>query len=104
MIAATHIDIIFKNYYEEFKLYITDIFESEHEIEVYSECLHPTLKRGWNGDLIYHTVRACDVPSGNPIDDDVNLVTIKDVLLRNVQCFRVGNGDLTEWKYVFLKD
>ena len=104
MITTMRMDLLFRNMHEEFNLYITDISEYEHEIEVYSECLHPTLKRGWKGDLIYHTTQAYDVPSGATIDEDLCLVTVKDVLLRNVQCFRVGDDNLVEWKYVFLKD
>ena len=68
------------------------------------ECLHPTLKRGWTGNLSYHTIKACDVPSGDPINDDVYPVTVKDVLLRSVQCYNIGNDSPVEWKYTFLKD
>lgn len=104
MIAAIRMDLVFTNKSEQFELYITDIYESEHEIEVYSECLHPTLKRGWTGNLSYHTIKACDVPSGDPINDDVYPVTVKDVLLRSVQCYNIGNDSPVEWKYTFLKD
>lgn len=104
MIATARIDLIFRTCDEEFNLYITDIFEYEHEIEVFSECIHPTLKRGWHGDMIYHTYRPYEMPSANIIDGDVNLVTVKDVLLRSVQCFRVSDDEPIEWKYTFLKD
>lgn len=104
MIITARIDLIFRNYDEEFMLYITDISEYEHEIEVYSECLYPTLKRGWKGDMIYHTKKVYEVPSTEVIEDDINLVTVKDVLLRSVQCFRMSDGEPVEWKYTFLKD
>lgn len=104
MIAAMRMDLIFRNNEEEFELYITDISEYEHEIEVYSECIHPTLKRGWKGDMIYHTYKAYEFPSANIIEEGVNLVTVKDVLLRSVQCFRVSDDEPIEWKYTFLKD
>lgn len=104
MIAAARVDLIFSNKTEQFELYITDIYESEHEIEVYSEFLHPTLKRGWTGNLSYHTVKAYDIPSGDQINDDVYLVTVKDVLLRSVQCYNMSDDSPVEWKYTFLKD
>ena len=101
---ATKMDLVFRNCEEQFNLYITDISEYEHEIEVYSECIHPTLKRGWKGDMIYHTKKVYEVPSTEVIEDDINLVTVKDVLLRSVQCFRVSEDEHIEWKYTFLKD
>ena len=104
MILATKMDLVFKNCNEEFNLYITDISESEHEIEVYSECIHPALKRGWYGDIIYHTYKPYEIPSTNIIDGDVGLVTVKDVLLRSVQCFSMNADAPIEWKYTFLKD
>ena len=104
MIVSMKMDLIFRNREEEFEFYITDISEYEHEIEVFSECIHPTLKRGWKGDMIYHTYKPYELPSANVIEDDVNLVTVKDVLLRSVQCFRMSEGEPIEWKYTFLKD
>lgn len=104
MIATTRVDLLFSNNNEQFELYITDVSEFEHEIEVYSSFLHPTLKRGWTGNLSYHTVKAYRLPSGESIDDDVSLVTVKDVLLRSVQCFTMSDGEPVEWKYTFLKD
>ena len=104
MITTMRMDLIFRNNEEEFEFYITDISEYEHEIEVYSECIHSTLKRGWKGDMIYHTRKAYEMLSANMVEDDVNLVTVKDVLLRSVQCFRVSADEPIEWKYTFLKD
>ena len=104
MIAAMKMSLIFKNNEEEFELYITDISEYEHEIEVYSSFVHPTLKRGWNGNIIYRAYKAYELPSANDIEGYVNLVAIKDVLLRSVQCFGMHDDEPTEWKYVFLKD
>ena len=104
MIISTHIDLGFKNQEEEFGIHITDISEFEHEIEVYTPYLHPSLKRGWVGDIIYFTHKAFDATSGKCVDDMVELLTIKDVLLRSVQCFTMSDDEPTEWKYTFLKD
>jgi hypothetical protein len=98
-----NMDLIFKNQNEEFELYITDVSESEHEIEVYTECLHPSLKRGWTGDIIYFAHKAYDALTASPIEERVELTTTQDVLLRSVQCFNMQHDAPTEWKYTFLK-
>lgn len=104
MIMSMHIDLRFKSQEEEFGLCITDISEFEHEIEVCSQYLHPSLKRGWVGDIVYCTRKALDARSGNFINDIVELGAVKNVLLRSVQCFNMCDDEPTEWKYVFLKD
>ena len=104
MITAMRMSLVFKNQDEELELYITDISEYEHEIEVYSECIHPALKRGWNGDMIYRSYKTYELPTANNIEGYVNLTTVKDVLLRSVQCFTVSDDAPVEWKYTFLKD
>lgn len=104
MMLTMKMDLVFRNSEEKFNLYITDVSEYGHEIEVFSECIHPTLKRGWKGDMIYHTKKVYEVPSTEVVEDDINLITVKDVLLRSVQCFRMIDGEPVEWKYVFLKD
>jgi len=67
MITAMRMSLIFKNHKEELELYITDVLEYEHEIEVYSECIHPSLKRGWNGNMTYRSYKAYQLPSANDI-------------------------------------
>ena len=104
MITAIKIDLGFKNQDEKFGLYITDISESDHEIEVYSTFLHPSLKRGWVGDMIYLTHKAYNLETYEPIEGESELMTTPNVLLRSVQQFMMHDDEPTEWKYVFLKD
>ena len=103
MIATNDVSIILKNDKDEFELYIADIDESEHEIEVCSEFIHPELQRGWVGDLIYNCHRGYEVSEAAEVKN-VQLACRKNVLLRDVQCYSANIGEPTVWRYVFLKD
>ena len=103
MIATANIDIILKNEQHDFEMLATEIEESEDNIEVYSCFFNPLLKRGWVGDLTYHCHKGYIVHSCDEVEDK-ELMTIKDVLLRNVQCYKASEHEAAMWKYTFLKD
>jgi hypothetical protein len=103
MIAADRIEVVLRNGDEELNMYMIDINDWDDEIEVYSYCRHPNLKRGWVGDLIYRCVRGVNMPDCTEVKN-IEVDCIKDVLLRHIQCFSVGDDEATTWKYVFLKD
>ena len=103
MIATDFIEVILRDDNEEFNLYMMDINDYDDEIEVYTYCRHPSLKRGWVGDLIYRCARGVNMPDYAEVKN-IEVDCIKDVLLRHVQCFSNGNDEATTWKYVFLKN
>ena len=103
MIATAQMDIILKNEKDNFEMLSHEIEELCDEITVYSTFFNPLLKRGWVGDLTYHCHRGYIVHSSDEVEDK-ELMTIKDVLLRNVQCYKATYDEATMWKYTFLKD
>ena len=106
MITTARLGVILKNETNIFEMFPFEIEELGDEIIVYSTFFHPLLKRGWVGDLTYHCYKGHMTSGGSKIDnkvDNVDLMTIKDVLLRNVQCYKVTSDAMTEWKYKFLK-
>ena len=103
MIAAVRMDVLLKNEINNFEVLATEIEECGDEIEVYTCFFNPLLKRGWVGDLTYHCHKGYIVHRGDEVEDK-ELMTIKDVLLRNVQCYKTSEREATIWKYTFLKD
>lgn len=103
MIATVQMDVILKNENNNFEMLAYEVEESADEIGVYSCFFNPILKRGWVGDLTYHCYRGLIVHSCDEVEDK-ELMTIKDVLLRNVQCYKATEHEATMWKYTFLKD
>ena len=103
MIAIARMDVILKNENDDFEMLITELEESGDEIEVYSCFFNPSLKRGWVGDLTYHCHRGYIAHSIDEVED-TELMTIKDVLLRNVRCHQASEYEAVMWKYTFLKD
>lgn len=102
MIATAQMDVILKNEQHNFEMLAYEVEESVDEIEVYSCFFNPLLKRGWVGDLAYHCHRGLIVHSCDEVEDK-ELMTIKDVLLRNVQCYKFTEREGAMWKYTFLK-
>ena len=103
MIATSNLDVILKNEKNIFEMLSYDIEELGDEITVYSTFFNPLLRRGWVGDLTYHCHIGYIVHSCDEVEDK-DLMTIKDVLLRNVQCYKATEREATIWKYTFLKD
>ena len=103
MIATVNLDVMLKNEKNSFEMLAYDIEELGDEITVYSTFFNPLLKRGWVGDLTYHCHHGYIVHSCDEVEDK-ELMTIKDVLLRNVQCYKATEREATMWRYTFLKD
>ena len=103
MIAVVSIDAMLKNQTSNFEMLLAEIEESEDEIVIYSCFFNPLLRRGWVGDLTYHCHRGLIMHSCDEVEDK-ELMTIKDVLLRNVQCYKASEHESAMWKYTFLKD
>lgn len=102
MIATASMDVMLKNETNNFEMLATEIEELADEISVYSCFFNPLLKRGWVGDLTYYCHRGYIVHSSDEVEDK-ELMTIKDVLLRNVQCYKASEHEATMWRYTFLK-
>lgn len=102
MIATASMDVMLKNETNNFEILATEIEELADEISVYSCFFNPLLKRGWVGDLTYYCHRGYIVHSCDEVEDK-DLMTIKDVLLRNVQCYKASEHESTMWRYTFLK-
>ena len=103
MIATANLDVILKNENHIFEMLSYEIEELGDEITVYSTFFNPLLKRGWVGDLTYHCHKGYIVHNCDEVEDK-DLMTIKDVLLRNVQCYKATEHEATMWRYTFLKD
>ena len=103
MIATADLDVILKNERNNFEMLSYEIEELGDEITVYSTFFNPLLQRGWVGDLTYHCHKGYIVHSCDEVEDK-ELMTIKDVLLRSVQCYKATEREATMWKYTFLKD
>ena len=102
MIATVGIDAILKNANDNFEMLSYEIEELGDEIRVYSSFFNPLLKRGWVGDLNYRCRKGYIMHSNDKVED-IELMTIKDVLLRNVQCYKATEDEIV-WQYTFFKD
>lgn len=102
MIAAYRMDVFLKNETSNFKMLTKDISESGDEIEVYTNFFNSLLKRGWVGDLTYYCYKGY-IPHNPDEVKDMDLMTVKEILLRNVQLYQYTDDGLPIWKYTFLK-
>ena len=92
--ASFNINAIFINGSDELNLHSISIDEDSDSIKIVTNIRHPALKRGSVGDLIF--------VSKTPLDG----TEIRDIH-KDVQCIEVWSeeiGELTEWRYVFLKN
>ena len=91
------INAIFKdNSSEELNLYSISIDEDSDSININTQVRQPALKRGSVGDLIF--------VSKNPLDGVEIRDVHKDVLLQHIEVWIAEIDELTEWRYVFLKN
>ena len=102
MITAYRMDVFLKNETSNFEMLTNEISESGDEIEVYTNFFNPLLKRGWVGDLTYYCYKGY-IPHNPDEVKDTDLMTVKDILLRNVQLYQYTDDGLPIWKYTFLK-
>lgn len=95
--ASYNINAIFKdNSDTELNLYSISIDEDSDSIKIITDVRQPALKRGSIGDLIFVSRAPLD---GTDIRD-----IHKDVLLQCIEVWSEEIGELTEWRYVFLKN
>ena len=95
--ASYNINAIFKdNSGTELNLYSISIDEDSDSIKIITDVRQPALKRGSIGDLIF--------VSKAPLDETEIRDVHKDMLLQCIEVWSERIGDLTEWRYVFLKD
>lgn len=95
--AGYNINVIFKDDFdEELNLHSISIDEDSDSIKIVTNIRHPALKRGSVGDLIF--------VSKTPLDGTEIRDIHKDVLLQCIEVWSEEIGELTEWRYVFLKN
>lgn len=85
-----------KNENEDLFLYPMNIDEDSDSIRIITEIRQPSLKRGDIGDLIFI--------SQEPINKVEMTDVHKDMLLAYIEVWTENVGDITEWRYVFLKN
>lgn len=94
--ASFNINAIFKDGSNELNLYSINIDEDSDSIKIITNVRQPALKRGSVGDLIF--------VFKTPLDDTEIRDIHKDVLLQCIEVWSEEIGELTEWRYVFLKN
>ena len=95
--ASFNINAIFRdNSGEELNLYSISIDEDSDSIKINTNIRQPALRRGSVGDLV--------LVSKTPLDDTEIRDIHKDVLLQRVELWSENVDEITEWRYVFLKD
>ena len=95
--ASFNINAIFRdNSGEELNLYSISIDEDSDSININTQVRQPALKRGSVGDLIFI--------SKVPLDDTEIRDVHKDVLLQRIEVWHEEMDEVTEWRYVFLKN
>ena len=95
--ASFNINAIFRdNSGEELNLYSISIDEDSDSIEINTNIRQPALRRGSVGDLV--------LVSKTPLDDTEIRDIHKDVLLQRIEVWSENVDEVTEWRYVFLKD
>ena len=95
--AIPKINAIFKDDSEnKFDLYPISIDESTEDIKIITYVRQPSLKRGCIGDLIFSSKSILD----NEKIEDIH----RDVLLSRIELWSEEPDELTEWRYVFLKN
>ena len=94
---SCNINVIFKDDFDkELNLHSISIDEDSDSIKIVTNIRHPALKRGSIGDLIF--------VSKTPLDGTEIRDIHKDVLLQCIEVWSEEIGELTEWRYVFLKN
>ena len=94
--SSFDINAIFKDSSDEFNLYSINIDEDSDSIKINTNIRQPALKRGSVGDLIF--------VSKTPLDDTEIKDVHKDMLLQRIEVWSENVGELTEWRYIFLKN
>ena len=94
--ASFNINTIFINGSDELNLHSISIDEDSDSIKIVTNIRHPALKRGSVGDLIF--------VSKTPLDDTEIEDVHKDMLLQRIEVWSDNIDELTEWRYIFLKN
>ena len=94
--TSFNINAIFINGSDELNLHSISIDEDSDSIKIVTNIRHPALKRGSVGDLIF--------VSKTPLDDTEIRDVHKDMLLQRIEVWSENVGELTEWRYIFLKN
>ena len=94
--ASYNINAMFTNGSDELNLYSTSIDEDSDSIKIITNVRQPALKRGSVGDLIF--------VSKTPLDDTEIEDVHKDMLLQRIEVWSNNIDELTEWRYIFLKN
>ena len=94
--AKFNINAMFTNGSDELNLYSTSIDEDSDSITIITNVRQPALKRGSVGDLIF--------VSKTPLDGAEIRDIHKDVLLQRIEVWSDNIDELTEWRYIFLKN
>ena len=94
--ASFNINAIFINGSDELNLHSISIDEDSDSIKIVTNIRHPALKRGSVGDLIF--------VSKTPLDDTEIEDVHKDMLLQRIEVWSDNIDELTEWRYIFLKN
>ena len=94
--AKFNINAMFTNGSDELNLYSTSIDEDSDSIKIITNVRQPALKRGSVGDLIF--------VSKTPLDDTEIEDVHKDMLLQRIEVWSDNIDELTEWRYIFLKN
>ena len=95
--ASFNINAIFRdNSGEELNLYSISIDEDSDSIEINTNIRQPALRRGSVGDLV--------LVSKTPLDDTEIEDVHKDMLLQRIEVWSDNIDELTEWRYIFLKN
>ena len=94
--ASSNINVIFKDGSDELNLYSTSIDEDSDSIKIITNVRQPVLKRCSVGDFDFVSKATVN---GTEIRD-----THKDMLLQRIEVWSEEIGELTEWRYIFLKN
>ena len=95
--AGYNINVIFKDDFdEELNLYSISIDEDSDSIKINTNIRQPALKRGSVGDLIFVSI--------TPLDETEIRDIHRGMLLQRVEVWREEMDEVTEWRYVFLKN
>ena len=94
--ASFNINAIFINGSDELNLHSISIDEDSDSIKINTNIRQPALKRGSVGDLV--------LVSKTPLDDTEIEDIHKDILLQRIEVWSDNIDELTEWRYIFLKN
>ena len=83
------------------ELKVMDFMESMDEIEITTPVYNDALKRGWIGDISFHTHNTIDIVTGDKQQSIYD--KHRDVLLASVRIWSADSESVVTWKYRFLK-